>query len=847
MTTLQRLKHEARRAEQRSDWRRAIALYRDALRFDEQTGTSSDLSLWNRIGDLHMRLGEVPAAVQCYENAADRYADHDLPTSAIAICNKILRIDPGRDVVYRRLGLLHAATGLTAEGRTACLQFVERAVARGAVSEALEAVQEYEERTGDTRIRTRAADLLEAADRHDEARAQRRLAGSAERDETTAGAGPASASPPTAGAPPEPLEVRGEHLDREIRGRLGIEVPRPAPEPVEEAAGIDSDASGSGEEVAAAVTRFRSRLGDALGAAGPDVHYDLGVAFATMGLNEEAVRELRAGIGAPGRLRAAHARLASLLSGTRPGERTPSTPDARDLRDVAGSREREEPSDIREVPPAAGVETMDPAAIGTKDRPVELPGPESVPEATADIEDRGTEEPELDLQSQFFRARLAQYRVRQAEGRHEKDFRAHLDLGAAFAAMGLAEEAFRELLVALDGPESIATEAEGLLLSVAGDPETDPRVAAAVRARLGGEPAETEKWASAAETHRGEEAAPSGDASRSADGSGETGTVDSLLSGIEAAARAPAVRPTVPADAVPPPRARDEAIDEADELLAVGRADEAATRLYEALERYEAERSEAGVLRVLERLLDLRPDDVLLHHQKAEYAIMLADRGALVTAYEGLAATLVRQGAPRSARTVYARLLEVDPDHAEARQAMTRLHTEAARGDAVSGVEGSDRGGTAAGPAGPVPAGAEFDELLEELREDEPAPGGLPDDPEAHFELGIAFKQMEMWEEALAELERSIQGLADPRPALEASGECLVRLGRPHRALEVLGDAEVLFAENEEQGRLGVMLWRAEALAGAGRHDEARALLRRIVAVDPEFRDAARRLSALSR
>lgn len=795
MTTLQRLKHEARRAEQRSDWRRAIGLYRDALRFDEQTGASSDLSLWNRIGDLHMRLGEVPAAVQCYESAADRYADHDLPTSAIAICNKILRIDPGRDVVYRRLGLLHAATGLTAEGRAACLQFVERALARGAVAEALEAVQEFEERTGDARIRTRAADLLATAGRHDEARAQRKLAGAAGPDASTAGTGSEPGSSPAGHASPEPRADRSKPLDREIRDRLGTEALPAAPDPAAEAATFAADPTDVPGEVAAAVRRFRDRLGDALEEAGPEVHYDLGVAFGRMGLHAEAARELRAGIGARGRLGPAHVRLAA-LSAARTQDPPPSA-----------------------SPPAP--RTLD--ADSTRELDAS-PEPDAVPQEAAI--DRGTapEEPELDLQSQFFRARLAQHRVRHAEGRHEKDYRAHLDLGAAFAAMGLAEEALRELLVALEGPGSTAAEATSLLETVADDPETDPRVAAAVRARLdAGGPVETE--------------------------TGDGGRVDALLSGIEAVARAPAVRPTVAADAVPPPRSRDEAIDEAEELLASGRADEAAARLYRALERYEAERSETGVLRVLDRLLDLRPDDVLLHHQKAEYAIMLGDRRALVAAYEALAATLLRQGAPRSARTVYARLLEEDPDHEAAREAVTRLRTEAARNDATAGEEGSERDGavTGADPAGRAPAGGEFDTLLEELRAEEPAPGGLPDDPEAHFELGIAFKQMEMWKEALAELERSIPGLADPRSALEASGECLVRLGRPGPALEVLAEAEALDPESPERGRLGVMLWSAEALAGLGRADEARALLRRIVAVDPEFRDAARRLSALSR
>jgi len=159
MTNFQKLKHDARRAEQRSDWQRAIDLYRRALDFGPET---VDLRIYNRIGDLHMRQGDAGAAVDCYEQAAERYAAQGMHTSAIALCNKALRIAPDRDTIYRQLGGLHAKTGLLAEGRRSCMTFVGRAIESGRLDEAREAVEEFATETGDEQIRLAYADALQS-------------------------------------------------------------------------------------------------------------------------------------------------------------------------------------------------------------------------------------------------------------------------------------------------------------------------------------------------------------------------------------------------------------------------------------------------------------------------------------------------------------------------------------------------------------------------------------------------------------------------------------------------------------------------------------------------------------
>lgn len=163
---LQQLKNDARREEQRENWVRAIDLYREALRRSEELGSVSlDVSLYNRVGDLHRRLGDAERAVGYYMEAVERYAEQELHTGAVALCNKILRIAPERTGVYRRLGRLHAETGLVAEARKSFEAFAERMRAEGRHAERRDALLELAERIGDRDLLLRVTgEMVEAGE-----------------------------------------------------------------------------------------------------------------------------------------------------------------------------------------------------------------------------------------------------------------------------------------------------------------------------------------------------------------------------------------------------------------------------------------------------------------------------------------------------------------------------------------------------------------------------------------------------------------------------------------------------------------------------------------------------------
>jgi len=938
MTTFQRLKHEARKAEQRSDWRKAIALYREAMRFDERQNDTSELGLFNRIGDLHMRLGEVPQAVECYEQAADRYAENDLPTSAVALCNKILRVAPDRTDVFRRLGLLHAATGLLAEARTATLQYVDRMEKARSLGGAIEAVQEFVNLTGDETIRVQVADLLAERGHADQAQAQLRLAsdagrrtgldtdeleqrierlGASESDESLADA----VEPRT--EPKEPVAVQlGERVSVALaaNGTHGpsLEVERPVV--TDETAIVSGPPEGP---VAEALKRFRARVQPELDRSGPALHYDLGIAYQAMGLSSAAVEELRRGIAAPGRLQAAHARIAEIIQ---PAEAEPEIDSAPETKPepTVGEPEilaevlpKEEPEDepqatleamleaaleaIPEVAPEAvpevALEAVPEAALEAIPEVALEAIPEvaleAIPEAAPEAPDPGYSSFELaevsteargadtlnpDLQGLLFRARLAQYQIRQAEDSGRTDHRAHLDLGAAYSAMGLREEAIRELFEAVAGPQQVAARAITILLDTSRDPDTTWELAISIveRVRELGQAGPVEpvlhelvgRWG---EDHPG--------AGRLGELLGWVVTIAPPPAELE-----PADRPEDPTGAEPPVvdssslEVLDQLVDqleyeaveieapnsdqrsnpiqareEAERMIAEGREREAVSHLYRALELLEDEREIREAAAVVDRLLELRPDDVVLHHQRAEFALTLDDRDLLLSSYMSLAACLRRQKAPGNARTVYARILDIDPEHQEAREALAQLSfgpgTPAGDGvledAASSSAVGQDP--DPGPPTGQVAEGpAEFDALLDDLRDPGPAEDALEGDAEAHFELGVAFKQMGMWDEALVELERAVPGLPDPIRVWEVMAECLERAGRTDEAVEILLTAEA-HPGYRESPALGVSYRLALLLQERGDQAGAVQRLQRVVDQDSSFRDAASRLSALSR
>src|SRR5262249_24261812 len=169
---LEKLKDSARKFEQKEDWRKAIDVYLKAIQqIESGAETSPDLSLYNRVGDLYLKINDTPAAVRSYERAVDLYADQGFFNNAIALCGKILRVNPGRTATYLHLARLHARKNVVIEAKRNLLEYLERMNAQGQLDEAFTAVKAFADQfSGSHDIRLMLIELLRAASRGEHAR-----------------------------------------------------------------------------------------------------------------------------------------------------------------------------------------------------------------------------------------------------------------------------------------------------------------------------------------------------------------------------------------------------------------------------------------------------------------------------------------------------------------------------------------------------------------------------------------------------------------------------------------------------------------------------------------------------
>jgi tetratricopeptide (TPR) repeat protein len=170
MTTVSELKQKARDAERRGQWKDALESYEQLTR--AATGSEElDVGVWNRIGDLHLRLAQPGEAVAAYTRGIDAYLDAGHPNNAIALCNKILRSEPDNGPMQLRLAVLNAQSGFAADARLGVTRFVERAAARGEGASALDGVMAAVERLAPESldIRLIAAEALQSGGREADA------------------------------------------------------------------------------------------------------------------------------------------------------------------------------------------------------------------------------------------------------------------------------------------------------------------------------------------------------------------------------------------------------------------------------------------------------------------------------------------------------------------------------------------------------------------------------------------------------------------------------------------------------------------------------------------------------
>lgn len=167
--SIESLKQTARRHEQNEEWQKALDQYEKALA-ELASDDQVDIGLYNRVGDLYVRVGNFNSAFRHYDKSVDLYREAYLPNNAIAVCKKIIRNMPNRPQAFLRIGQIRAEQGFLPDARENFLTYAERMQQAGNIDESFRALIEFcDLAPDDVGVRVTVAENMAASGRSEEA------------------------------------------------------------------------------------------------------------------------------------------------------------------------------------------------------------------------------------------------------------------------------------------------------------------------------------------------------------------------------------------------------------------------------------------------------------------------------------------------------------------------------------------------------------------------------------------------------------------------------------------------------------------------------------------------------
>jgi len=138
----------------------------------------------------------------------------------------------------------------------------------------------------------------------------------------------------------------------------------------------------------------------------------------------------------------------------------------------------------------------------------------------------------------------------------------------------------------------------------------------------------------------------------------------------------------------------------------------------------------------------------------------------------------------------------------------------------------------------------EFHEILEQFKR------GIDqnlesDDYEAHYDLGVAFKEMGLLDEAIAEFQKALRAPEGRLRTSEALGIAFFDKGQFTVSEAVLRRAVESVHEGDE-AKIGLLYWLGRASEAQGKDADAIVAYERAMAVDIQFMDLGERVQRLS-
>ncbi len=778
MANLEKYKERARKFEAKEQWAKAIEEYVKSIEeMEAAPDADADLSIYNRVGDLYQKVGQGQNAVVYYERAVDKYHEGGLDNNAIALCNKVMRIAPGRAQIYLKLGMLFASKGFAAEAKTNLLEYADRMQKAGELEEAFKALKKFAEMTpGQDEIWSVLAQ---------HARASAKTADQKEQVEKLLGEFEAKERQHQRKSRASRHMITGEALPEEKPYKKGelifldvdeVSPPRkggavaapPAPPKPKPAPNVEWEPAPPRPKPAPKPERAPEPP--------PDIPLlDIDLADETAEPESAPIPPLEIENN-------------SFVMDETPAETVPSL-------------ELEPTSLAEEAPPAAEPEPSAPEAVeepGFGD--LDLIAPEDLTPAAAADE----ETPEM----------LAPAETAEESPGFEAAVEEPPAAVAAEAPGTLAPEEPAELLDIEEPPPAPAAASEEAEIEEQGAMSGLPML------DLG----ELESPAVADEEAVAEEEVVAGPELEFLD-VGETLVAGPSLDELE-------TRVAGNANDWEAHRLLGEALIEA------GQRDRAFAEFDTALEGLEAGGDLDGAYAITEELLRLDTNSVRYHQKRVELSYRQGDRQRLAGAYLELADALLRSGEAEKAVAVYQRVLEHDPGNVRAKTGIETLAPPAAPA----------RPSRPAPEAAAAPSGGFVDfgaMLLEDdhpkdtrmrIEDEEPSGDEQKDfqtmlaafkkgveanveeeDFQSHYDLGVAYKEMGLLDEAIAEFQKALRGAEGRLKASEALGLCFYEKGQFTVAETILRRALDLPAHGDAE-RVGLLYWlgRRPGRAGQG-------------------------------
>jgi len=140
---------------------------------------------------------------------------------------------------------------------------------------------------------------------------------------------------------------------------------------------------------------------------------------------------------------------------------------------------------------------------------------------------------------------------------------------------------------------------------------------------------------------------------------------------------------------------------------------------------------------------------------------------------------------------------------------------------------------------------ADFADMLKKFKQGI-AENVAQEDYQSHYDLGVAFKEMGLVDEAVAEFQKALKAPSNRLPTYEALGQCFIEKQQNAIASTVLARALGEGGYSDEE-LVGILYLLGRAAQSQKHFEEALGYYQRVCVVNIEFRDVIERIKEVER